>query len=62
MSLASLMADSGRTEEGWQYMDRAVKAAPDNTNVLNNLGAYLLRLGKFFHWFLTYELNEETLL
>lgn len=46
MALGSLLADTGRVEEGWPYMQRAADVAPDNPIVLNNLGAYFFRIGK----------------
>ena len=46
MGVATLLGDTGRMEEGLQFMNRAVKAAGENPNVYNNLGAYLLRLGR----------------
>lgn len=45
MGLATLLADRGMVDEGWPYMEEAVSIAPGNTDILNNLGAYLLRLG-----------------
>ena len=44
MSLASLLADSGRVNEGWPYMEHAAAVAPDNALVHNNVATYLLRL------------------
>lgn len=44
MALATLLADNGRIEEGFPYMEQAVFVAPGNADMLNNLGAYLLRL------------------
>lgn len=46
MSLATLLADQGRLEEGWHYMQRAAAVATDNADVYNNLAAYLLRMGR----------------
>ena len=47
MGVATLLGDAGRMEEGLQFMDKAVEVAKgENSNVYNNLGAYLLRLGQ----------------
>ncbi len=62
MSLASLLAgderrgegwtdreDEGqvnRRDEGWALMKRALKEAPSNPDVHNNMGSYLLRTGR----------------
>ena len=45
MGVASLLGDTGRMEEGLQFMEKAVEVSGGNPNVYNNLGAYLLRLG-----------------
>ena len=45
MGVASLLGDTGRMEEGLQFMEKAVEVSGENPNVYNNLGAYLLRLG-----------------
>ena len=47
MGVASLLGDTGRMEEGLQFMEKAVEVSGENPNVYNNLGAYLLRLGNF---------------
>ncbi len=46
MGLASLVAaDTGRAEEGWELMQRALEEAPLNPDVHNNVGAFLLKIG-----------------
>ena len=46
MGLASLVAmDTGKGEEGWRLMLRALEEAPLNPDVHNNAGALLLRIG-----------------
>jgi Flp pilus assembly protein TadD len=46
MTLATLLSDTGRTEEGHQYMQRAVGVAPLDPVVRSNMAAFLLRQGK----------------
>ena len=46
MGLGMLMADTGRTKEGFPLMEQAVQVSPENANNLNNMATYLLRLGK----------------
>ena len=46
MSMATLLGDAGRLEEGLKFIQKAVAAGSDNPDVYNNYAAYLLRLGK----------------
>ena len=47
MSMATLLGDAGRLEEGLTFIERAVESGEKNPDVYNNFGAYLLRLGKY---------------
>ena len=46
MGVATLLGDAGQLEEGLEFMQRAVDSGGEIPNVYNNLGAYMLRLGK----------------
>ena len=46
MTLATLLSDTGRTGEGYQYMQRAVDVAPQDPVVRNNMAAFLIRQGE----------------
>ncbi len=45
MGLAGLLADSGRGQEGRGYMEQAAAIAPDNADVMSNMGTYLWQIG-----------------
>ncbi len=45
MGLAGLLADSGRGQEGRQYMERVASVDPSNTDILNNMGMFLWKIG-----------------
>ena len=47
MSMATLLGDAGRLEEGLTFIERAVESGEKSPDVYNNFGAYLLRLGKY---------------
>lgn len=47
MSMATLLGDAGRLEEGLTFIERAVELGEKNPDVYNNFGAYLLRLGTY---------------
>ena len=45
MTLATILTDTGRGQEGLRLMERAVGVAPSDTLVRNNMAALLLRQG-----------------
>ena len=45
MTLATILTDTGRGQEGLRLMEKAVGVAPSDTLVRNNMAALSLRLG-----------------
>ena len=45
MMLAGVLGDSGKLDEGWQYMQQAAEVAPNDADVQTNMGVYLYRMG-----------------
>lgn len=45
-SLAFLLADNGKLEEGQAMMQKAASIAPNQPDVLSNFASYLVRMGE----------------
>ena len=45
MKLAGVLGDSGKLNEGWQYMQQAAEVAPNDADVQSNMGIYLYIMG-----------------
>ena len=46
MRLAGVLAESGKVDEGWPYMQQAAEVAPNNADVQSNVGGFLYMMGK----------------
>ena len=49
MSIANVLGDLGRMEEGLENIEQASRISSDNPDVHSNLGVYLLRMGTCAH-------------
>ena len=45
MTLATILSDSGQSQEGLRLMERAMGVAPQDTLIRNNMAAFLIRQG-----------------
>ena len=59
MTLATILSDSGRSQEGLHLMERAVGVAPQDTVVRNNMAAFLVRQGRLSWQRQQYEDSEN---
>lgn len=48
MTLATILVDTGRIEEGIHFMQRAINVAPQDTLVRNNMANFYIRQGALY--------------
>ena len=48
MTLATILVDTGRIEEGIHFMQRAINVAPQDTLVRNNMANFYIRQGTVY--------------